>query len=491
MARGRLARWAHRPLPPSLRTLIAVACSACGSRTGIEGYTTVIPPRADATAGGRDAAPHDASRDARDATQTVEASASHDAGFDGGCPAAVLAGSPLPMLGSCSTRDGRARVAGPLHPHITWTSPDPAAGLVLNQLSFVAADAKGGAYLAGNVLVGETTTQVFARVDGASGHVDWATTIPLLDIASFSPFLRKGGDLEDFAYGDAGSSIEAFDPGTGTLSATPLPPALSGAGIPAIGTDGSLYVPNVSAVVIEKEGVISRLLPDGTLAWTSENLAQYTASFGGFYTLALAPGDVSIVAENDTTGAASVIIALEPANGTILWKTSVSGQLAGGPAVAPDGSIAVITANEEQEFSLSILEQTGTLRSTHPVLGQTLQAIGLNGDVIISGSVIDGTGATTWGTDGGLLTTTLDANGTVFELSGGAVAGLDFKTGATLWSLSAPEATMQLFGPDGSPTRLDSGAPAFCNAGVQDAVLTSTGALIALTCSGALFGASD
>ena len=405
--------------------MLLLAGSGCGSRTGVDSLRAPIEPRADATADagsrGDGGAPHDAGHDVKDAPTEVEASSRppHDAGIDGACPSAVLLHSPLPMLGACSTRDGRARVAGPLHPHITWTNPDPGDANQLLNASFVAADNTGGAYLAGNTEVDETLTAVFARVDGTTGQVGWVTSMPPSVVASISPFLLDGGVLQDLAYAMTGSSVESFDPATGTLTSTPLPATLSGAGIPAIGSDGSLYVPNVSsAEVVMKSGSISRVLPDGTVAWTSQNLANFTASFGGFFTLALAPGDVSIVAEADTSGVASFVVALSAESGAILWNTSIAGQIVGGVAVAPDGSSAVIASNGQQSY-LSILETTGAIRATFPVDADGIQAIGLNGDFLIGGSVIDSTGVTKWTAADGvgeLLTPTIDANGTVYVL---------------------------------------------------------------------------
>jgi hypothetical protein len=127
------------------------------------------------------------------------------------------------------------------------------------------------------------------------------------------------------------------------------------------------------------------------------------------------------------------------------------------------------------------------------VTGQNVQAIGLDGNLIIDGNVVDSTGVTRWSTDAGLLTPTIDANGTVYSLVAGEIAGADFHTGATRWTLAAPMAATQVFDSRGDPlpNRDASDGLWYCDGGVTSAVLTSTGAIIALTCSGGLFGASD
>ncbi len=408
--------------------------AGCGSRTAIDPLPASIVAGSDSgRAGHVDAA----TREVDATVRTPDAARPRDSGTDtppdaGGvldhCPSLVLAGSPFPMLGNCSTRDGRSQGVAPTSPHITWTASLP-PGLMNAQIA--AADTSGGFYIAGGMAI----TSVL-RIDAATGTVDWSTTLPASVVASLSPFLDPGGTLVDLAIGSAGPLLDAFSPATGAVTSTPLSPS-TGVSIPAIGADGSLYVQYVPVTgPLSKVAVISRILPDGTVKWTTSDLSHGSATFAGFLTLALGAGDTVYAVTSDTV---SAVFALDPADGTVMWSVPLPGMAVGGPAVGPDGSIAVTVPD------LFVVDPAGAIRFSAPIPGgNDVYAIGRDGTVFAgdssSLSAVSREGTVLWtfiNEDAGassLAAVTLDANGTVIVLDGDLLA-LDPVTGRRLWSL--------------------------------------------------------
>ena len=470
-------------LPRTVRVAALLAVTACGSRTGLD-LVEISSPSRDASLprvidSGVDARPHKVDAALHDTGTTVDAEAGADAGRFVICPSAILAGSPLPMLGNCSTRDGRARVLGPTSPHLTWTTPAPAA-LAIG--GFVAADATGGVYLAAAPIEGTAPIPTFGRVDGTTGNVDWSVALPASTVASLSPFLDPSGTILDVANTATGPVIEAFDPATGAVMGTPLAASLADIGIPAVGSEGSLYVQYVTEVgMSSQQGIVSRLLPDRTVAWTTKNLSVGPTAFGGFLTLALGHRDVVVAVTTDTTGSLSIVYALSSETGATIWSTDIHAQAVNGPVIGPDGSIAVVALDAVDPSSglLYILEPTGSVRATTTVPGQNVFAIGVDGTIIIGGegmTAVSATGTILWtNTVGLVLGATIDAAGTVVATFEGSVFGFDLSTGATLWSLQPPAVPS------------DSGPP--CR-GIQSTTLTSSAGLVGIGC-GVLFGASD
>jgi len=471
----------------------ALAVLGCGSRTGLDPPATssvsrsdaslghVVDARADTRPRKGDAALHDSS--AR--VDAADAGPSEDAGRFLVCPAAVLSGSPLPMLGNCSTRDGRARVTGPTSPHVTWVTPAPPT---LTIGGFVAADTTGAVYLAAapdeglGGLVPEMIP-TFGRIDGTTGNLDWLVSLPASTSASLSPILDPGGALLDVANNVAGPAIDSFDPMTGSVTASMLAFSLAGIGIPAVGVDGSLYVQYVFEVgTNSQQALVSKLLPDRTIAWTTGDLSAGPTSFGGFLTLALAERDVVIAVTTDTSGSLSIMYGLSPATGATLWTTQIRAEAVNGPAIGPDGSIAVVAldATNPNAGLLYVFEPTGALRSTTVVPGQTVAAIGVDGTIVIGGeglTAVSPSGTVLWTNSVGLvLGATIDSAGTIVTTFESEIVGFDVTTGAMRWSLMPPPHV---------PT--DAQPPCL---GVQSVVLTSNGGLVGLGC-GLLFGASD
>jgi outer membrane protein assembly factor BamB len=454
----------------------------CGSRTGV-GLDEATPVTVlDASAGGHPADATTRVADARSsrppdaAARDVEAGTppSTDAGRFFTCPSEIPAGAPFAMLGNCSTRDGRARVAGPTSPHVTWTASAPSA---LSNGGFVAADSSGGVYIADTILMGNALVPTFGRIDGTSGALDWSTSLPSSTVASLSPFLNPMDTLVDFANDATGPILEVFSPSTGATVPTTLPSSLSGIGIPAVGADGSLYVEYVPVTGPQtKKGLVSRVLPDHTIAWTSEDLSVGPATFGGFLTLALGEHDEVIVVTTDTSGVLSRVYELSPMTGATLWSTDIPAQLMGGAAVGPDGSVAVIASENGSDYSLLyILEPTGAIRATASVGGQTIVAIGADGTILVDGlTAVSSAGATLWIKNAGGLGVQIDSDGTIIATSTGEIVGLDSATGEKRWSLDASDVP---------------GFGRHC-ASIQSATLTSNGGLVGIGCN-ILFGASD
>jgi len=476
--------------PGALYAVATFAVLGCGSRTGVSLEETTRVPIQDASV----AHPVDASlppvTDARspphvDAT-SHDSDTPHDAEADVArsaeagrfyvCPSDVLSGSPLPMLNNCSTRDGRARVAGPTAPHLTWTVPAPAG---LSNGGFVAADGTGGVYIADAPLVGNDMIPTFGRVNGTTGALDWSTALPASTVASLSPFLAPTGSVVDFANDPTGPILESFNPMTGAVVATMLSPSLAGIGIPAVGSEGSLYVQYVPSTGLEsKAGYVSRVLPNSTIAWTSADLSGGPSSFGGFLTLALSEHDDVIAVTTDTSSVLSGVYELSSTTGATVWTTDIAAQAIGGPAVGPDGSIAVIAISAGGSTgALYIFEPTGALRAMTPVDGANIYAIGTDGTIIVGGATLTAftsSGTLLWTNAVVPLGATIDSGGTVVTTFSDVIQGLDGATGAVRWSLKAPDL------PDG-------GSPC---AHIQSVTLTSNATLVGIGCN-ALFGASD
>ncbi len=417
-----------------------------------------------------------------------------DVPVDGGtfatdpCPFAVLPGAPKPMAGNCSTRDGRSRVPAPRAPRVTWTKP--ALSVAMQTGTTLATDASNHAY----VLANDATSFDLSlrRIDASNGAIDWTSPfVPGMDTMP-TPFILQSGRPEIIA--TLPSEITAFDFATGdTLSiATPnLEFGLLTAD-PAIGTDGSLYLLSN----LNGDGssgapfVVARVAPNGSILWTSTELsavaeptppATHVEGFPTGIALGL-DGTVLVLFDGLATPYAelTVVIALDPTTGGVLWEQTLDGQALDGPVVAPDGSVAVVSYVTSEETDLILLEPTGAVRRRVNVpTTNHLCGVATNGTFVVflelgggefGVTAIDPSGAMLWQQTGSFVDALLSSDDAVVVF-GDDVRAYELATGATRWSHAPPN--------DDYP------------AGVCSAAMASSGTIVALQCNGTPFGLGD
>jgi outer membrane protein assembly factor BamB len=478
-----------------LSLILAVSpCPACGSRTTLDlGLSSE----------GRDAAsdaPRDDSSSGTDASRDTDA-LQFDAGPIVGCPSALLPGAPRAMFANCSTRDMRSRVFGPTAPHVTWVTPVIMDASGRSSFVGLAADASGSAYLV--VGDGDADNGALVRVDAATGIVQWTTPFEPLPPSYMAPLLLSNGALEFVAAPAMGAGIvlDQFNVATGqdTPASFPLSQAPSSED-PAVGADGSLYVaypPSLGS----SDLVVSRLSVDATtITWTTPTLRSLLPSdvspLATEFPSTLALGlDGLVIVPLTVDGRDSLpvvfVLGLDPTRGSVRWVRPLSGQLLGGPAVAKDGSIAILlgpafsTTGGPEATSLVVLEPSGEKRheTSLGALGTAgLLAVAEDGTVLIGTEnsesalgystllAVDATGQEKWtlGMDG-LFTLTIDERGTIFAVVRLGILGLDPTDGHVSWSLHAPRPGVS----------------------VLDLSLTSSGGIVAEESDGTVFGASD
>lgn len=442
---------------------LALASVACGSRSGL-----TLPSAGDGGGG-----------------SGATAGTSGSGGIapdDDRCPSAIA--GPSAMWGNCSTRDGRARVALPKQPHLTWTQQLPTDGGQLG-LSAVVTGAENEAY----VVTGKVSSVEgqFRRVRAGQGTSDWMFGIST-DQSTVKPVVMSNGIVDLFARDDSyQTSMFQFDE-LGNYSTTTfgfdfynVPPN------PAVGIDGSLYLVHWEAVgTANAAAFVSRVRPDGFVAWTTPPLAKLVGASsdgGSVFPSMIALGDhdtpVTVVESVASSGIESAVLALDPSNGAVRWRTSFSGQRLGGPAVRPDGSIALL-AGPLSEARLVLLEpQTGT-PAIHSLSVRVFEifAVTRSGVVIaglddgdgLSGVVaLDGGGTPLWSQPVVPRSVALASDGTLVIFTAPSLVALDVANGATKWELPLPHPSSCLL--DGAPT--------------------SSGGLVGIQCDGTLFGAGD
>jgi outer membrane protein assembly factor BamB len=273
-----------------------------------------------------------------------------------------------------------------------------------------------------------------------------------------------------------------FDPSTGAPTSTTFGLGLQGA-VPdsAVGADGSLYITHEDGSAgAHAPTFVSRVSPSGDVLWTSVDLWTLippTTNPAGIEPslVALAKDDLVVIAIQ-TPDDGNVVNAFDPTTGATRWSTTFNGALKGGPAIRPDGTIALlITTN------LVLLDpETGAATATHPLpgAGAGIWAVTKGGalimgimppDLAVLTAAVDGEGTPLW-TSQVLGNATLASDGTIVVFGITTITALDGETGATKWELQAPS------GP---------------NACFIDGALTSEGGIMALACDGTLLGASD
>ncbi|MFI5297648.1 MAG: hypothetical protein ACHREM_06070 [Polyangiales bacterium] len=312
------------------------------------------------------------------------------------CPSALLAGAPRAIAGSCSTRDGRSRVAGPTAPHVLWRSsvPSPADPAAFTQVVTLASDASGNAYALLKPSSDNAGLDRLLRLDGATGAVRWDTQFVPVQGISATPTILVDGEIDVVASQfDPVPSLARFDAISGMLSTTPFSNGIVGRDpSPAVGADGASYYAYLTTVEPLGGLVVSRLRPDTTVDWTSIDFASLGAPSGGSpgaYALSsIALGDNDLVllaayvygsASSDTTR----LLALDPTDGSLRWSAVIGGELKAGPIVASDGSIVVLSMDTSTTPQLTVYEPTGAVRHTvEPGTGiSALYAIAADGTV--------------------------------------------------------------------------------------------------------------
>jgi hypothetical protein len=436
--------------------------SACGARTGPELATW--SPVTGATTTGAGGAGTAGAGGVSSSTQDV-------------CASAVS--GPKAMARNCSTRDGRSRVTAPAKPHVTWTTKLPTDSTGHVGLSAIATGAAGDAY----VVTSENLADEGAirRVRTSDGAIEWTLSLAP-DGATQTPVVRADGliDLSAYSAGNKPSTL-LIDAKTGAATDTTFGFDLyDEAGNHAIGADGSLYLLHSESVgTAMSKTFVSRVSPGGSSTWTVDVGAAAGVKPGGSVfpsTLALGPGDrVFTVVDTIPT---LVAVAVDASTGATAWTTSLPGQVLGGPAVRPDGSVALLAGPANAPNLVIFDGQTGTMTSralgfevaeifavttTGVVIAGTDAGMGVDGLV-----AIDADGKAIWKTPGAFRGATVALGGTIVAF-GTTIVSLSETTGTTLWSLVPP-------------------IPSSC---LADVALTSAGGIVALQCDGTLFGASD
>jgi hypothetical protein len=434
---------------PTLTMLIAAGLLGCGARSQLDALATT------STSGG---------------------------GAGDPCPSAVT--GPRAMTGSCSTRDGRSRVAAPTAPHVTWTTKLPTDSSGTLGTSAIATGGSGEAYVVTEGAFDESVAAL-RRVSVTGGTIEWAAPITP-DEQTSTPVVLASGGVDLFAY-DASTtqSLFTFDASSGTSTSTTFGVSLYDSGLDvAVGADGSLYVTHSNDVgEASPMTFISRIAPGGAVLWTTADLGTLgpPPQFGDVdpSVVALGKDDLVVVLVGVITASGDFVVAdaFEPATGVPRWSTTIAGSTVGGPVVMADGTIAALVDVTGPTSSLVLLDTEG-MPTISPLASGAFEIFGVTtGDLIIAGADTGNgvSGIVALRRDGSLAWTfpgpgaaTLDGKGTILAY-GPNITALDEATGATKWQLTPPVTTP-------------------C---VIDAALASDGSMVALLCDGTLFGARD
>ena len=280
-----------------------------------------------------------------------------------------------------------------------------------------------------------------ARIESGTGVVDWSASFASSAVPA--PLLLANGAIEDFGTRSTQLLIDRFDPGSGHVTSTRLGDFTNGTGQPAVGGDGSLYLSYSHGTPMGALGVVSRIRPDATIAWTTTLTSGRTPGDTGISTLALTVGGLAIAGVEATAGPATVV-ALDTTSGAVVWSMALDGTPGLNPAVAPDGSIAVV-ANHGTNETLYVLESTGAVRVSLEVDGNgRIYAIALDGTILVGGSdliALSGRLEPMWKAPGTeVAAATIDANGSVIVTFRDRIESLDLVTGTANWTVAAPDA---------------------------------------------------
>jgi outer membrane protein assembly factor BamB len=191
-------------------------------------------------------------------------------------------------------------------------------------------------------------------VSNADGSSLWKTSAP--DAGSLNAVaLGQNGEV----YATGGRNLYAFD-GAGLLLWTwQADHDLLSA--PVVGADGTIYLGSPNRVPSTDSptpsgGMYYAINPDGHLKWlTPLNAAFHSAAIGANGTLYVPSGDGELVA-------------LEPNEGTVLWRSRIGDTASGAPTITTDGTI-LIPARRAGSSDLVALRPDGSLRWTYSTSG--------------------------------------------------------------------------------------------------------------------------
>lgn len=293
-----------------------------------------------------------------------------------------------------------------------------------------------------------------------------------------------------FALGSTGlDSILTFDMTTGTVSEFTELDLYYAPGRPAVGQDGSLYLAHHSRVgTAESATFVSRILPNHEVAWTTQLMPLMPDNpLVTTRPIALGNSDIVIVIANavSTEYRDCRLLGFNAATGTQEWVVPVNdGQIVGGPAVRPDGSVVYLTNHGDPASPYQMSSRA--LSGTHSSIGIAPDVNGLDGitreGVVIAAIrteptegrgglvALDHDGSTIWQYEmEGVRVATISADGAIITHADSTITALDETNGSVIWSLSSPRSTSY----------------------ISDVALTSDGEIVAVLGDGTVFVASD
>lgn len=388
---------------------------------------------------------------------------------------------PASMWRNCSSRDGRSRVPVPVKPRLTWTQ----VGATKLGPAVLTTGPESDVYVVSGKF--NSSQGSIRRLGAAGGAEQWALDIEITDATAW-PVFRSTGVIDVFARdAEFNPALLQIDAQSGAFATTNFGfDFYSGPPNPAVGADGSLYLVHSENVgTVSEHTFFSRVRSDGVVSWTTPDLAFLVATSADTKlqspsTLALGAADrvFTVVSTITAAGTGGIVLALDADSGAPLWQSEFLGQHLGGPAVRPDGSIAILLGPLEAARLVFLDAQSGT-PTTHKLNfgGSAIHVITRFGDAIIATNegkgatglvAVDGDGKTRWTHAVPVRSATLGANDTLFVV-GSTLLGLDSATGATRWELAPPN-------------------PESC---ILDGALTSSGKIVAVQCDGTVFGAAD
>ncbi len=214
----------------------------------------------------------------------------------------------------------------------------------------------------------------------------------------------------------------------------------------AVASDGSL-------VAITLDGPPNRLMhlgPDGTMLWSWQPPDGSSVSLP-----ALMPNDDVVVLQS--SAAESSTVTRLSIDGTVTWSTPIDGFDVTGPAIAPDGSIRVVTGTDVMHpmsatTIVTALSPDGSslwqrrLDDDYHNTWSDALVVGSDGSTFLRSIdaliALGPDGRTRWHDPmpGGYdYDAAIDAEGTLVTMFG-PVHGLDAQTGAELWHVDGPNA---------------------------------------------------
>lgn len=427
----------------------SLAC-ACGSRTGLGVPTTTQEP-----------APPDV------------------------CGSALAAGSPKPMLGVCSTRDGRARGAvAPRSPHVLWTTNIPYEDPItsIQRGTTVVTDATHFAYVGSYVTIGGAAP-LFRKVDTRTGQVLWAAPADASANGLFLALPATGAI--DLALGGSPATLATYAPASGAMAtSSPLGFSTPELADPAIGSDGSLYAEYVTGDMTAASVRVTRVAQGGAQGWTSANLGppapspviDHVLSVG----VTLGQGDAVYATTTvlEPSRERAVVNALDPSDGAVKWTHVIDGR-ASLPVAAPDGTLGFVAGGGDYAATTTfeVLDALGNVRVSKAIDGvNAVAAVARDGTWLVRSNravmALDGAGNAKWtravDVDDAAL---VDDEGTVLIKGERSLSALSLRTGAVIWQLPPPQKDDCIS--NGTLT------------------LTRDGTVIALQCGGTLFALGD